>query len=174
MRFSRRTLVATISGLLLGGLLLAGCGGDDSDETSADDAIESVTDDGASDDGASDSGDGDTGDDSVSQDISAELPDDFPDAVYLPDGYRLLDVTEQSAGDRTAYIVNIGAGNDFDSLEAELRDAYDVEPEVNEQEAFSAFSFQGVDGLDIRYTFGPEQSPDGDLSVLMHVTPAAG
>lgn len=165
--------MAATGGLALGGLLLAGCG--DSDETPDTEAIEASTDGDLDldldDDGASVSLE--TPEGSASLDMGTDLPDAFPDVVFLPDGFEVVNATEQVRDDRTAFLVNANVSGDVEGVVTSIQDAYDIEPsDLNEGDAFSVVRYRDIDGFEVEYTLTVNN--DGDTVLSLNVYPNAG
>ena len=172
MRARTRTTAAAIGGLLVGGLLLVGCG--DSDGTPTSDPEAST--DGDLD---LDLDDGDVSIDlespegSASLGIGTDLPDGFPDAVFLPEGFEVVNATEQERDGRTSILVNANVAGDIAGVVASIRDSYEVEPsDLTEGDAFSTVRYADVEGFEVEYTL--TTNADGATVLTLGVYPNGG
>lgn len=155
--------------------LLAGCG--DDDDSSSPSVSDVVAESGSE---GSDPGEGDgdvdvdlgageitieDGEDSVT--AGGALPDDFPDAVVLPDGYQILQAQERDYGGLRGWIV-IGLVDDTTAaVRTDLLDKYGEPDEDLEQDGVVTLRWLDVGGDQAQFTLTP--NADGDAGVSINV-----
>ena len=168
---SRRLLLAPVA--LLASLGLLACGGDD--DTATDDGDTPAAVDGSSDGDSSDGGSPDLdlgpdeltieqGDDSVT--MGASLPDDFPDSVYLPADFSILQVQERNIAASLGWIVLGSVSDAPDVVEAELLDHYG-DPDERTDAGAIVMRYEDDGGYEIKFTL--QENADGDTTTTVSV-----
>lgn len=146
------------------------CGGDDEDTTVVDGApVETES--------GSDAPDLDLGSDGVTIEQGDNtvtmsglgVPDDFPDSVWLPDGYEVLSAQNQDYGGSVSWNVLGSVAKPPAEVEAELIAHYGEPDERDERSETTIVEWADHDGHDLEFTLHANVDGDTVLTTVVWV-----